>query len=205
MIENGITSCRFGIAPRPRHGAAVAAQFGDPVFIAPHFDALPAAEQKAAVILMRERGESDAAIARALGRDEAAVRGLAVLRCGPLRSSMDTDAIDGRGRSGLMAQPVSRHDFDLAIDDALMALDALRVQAGAGLGDAFDMTLDTMAQACGFGTETARRRLRELENRKWIWRQLRPGLPPLVSIDLAGLSRLEALGGLDASSRRGQP
>lgn len=205
MIENTAVTCSFGTRPRDRSADSPVNLFGTPGAIAPHFDTMPAPEQKAAVMLMRERGISDAAIAGALGMTAASVAALAGLRCRPLRAFVeaDTPSVSGARHSGagLYRRPVPVAAIDRAADEALLAIDALRAQAGVARDGTFDMTLEDLGQACGFGIETARRRLKQLEGRKWVRRQLRPGQPPLVRVALAGRCRLDALAAGEAGKR----
>lgn len=202
MIENMAVSCSFGTRPRDRSADSPVNMFGAPAAIAPHFGALQLPERKAAVMLMRERGKSDPEIAAATGLDLASVAALAELRCRPLRAFVEADAPGSAGGRhsgvGLYRRPVPVSAIERAVDQALLAIDALRAQAGVARDGAFDMTLEAMAQACGFERDTARRRLKQLEGRKWVRRQLRPGQPPLVRVALAGRCRLEALGRIDA-------
>lgn len=169
--------------------------FGSPSAIAPHFDALEPAEQASAVNLMLERGDDIGEIADWLGLSRAAVEAISVWRCRPISPRGESDDIKRMPGSGPKRRAVSCAAVDRALDDALMAIDALRARAGAGREAAFDLTLEEVCQACGFGLETARRRFKELESRKWVRRKLRPGLPAQVTIALAGRCRLDALAG----------
>jgi hypothetical protein len=202
MIENSAITCSFGARPRDRSADSPVNMFGLPAAIAPHLGALPLPERKAAVMLMRERGKSDPEIAAATGLDLASVAALAELRCRPLRAFIEADTPGGGGGRpsgpGLCRRRLSVSAIERAADEALLAIDALRAQAGVARDGTFDMTLEDLGQACGFGIETARRRLKHLEARKWVRRQLRPGLPTLVRVALAGRCRLEALGRIDA-------
>lgn len=205
MIENTAISCSFGTRPRDRSADSPVNMFGAPAAIAPHFGALQLPERKAAVMLMRERGKSDPEIAAATGLDLASIAALAELRCRPLRAFVEADSpgsdVARHSGAGLYRRPVSVSAIDRAADEALLTIDALRAQAGAARDGAFDMTLEAMAHACGFERDTARRRLMELEGRKWVRRQLRPGLPPRVRVALAGRCRLEALAAGEAGKR----
>lgn len=174
-------------------------RFGSLAAIAPHFDAMGLAEQKAAVNLVIEAGERLPAIAARLSRDLATIEAIRDVFCRPVPPAAEPDAAGGRTISGLLSRPVPKAVYDRAIDEALAAIDAHRAGAGAGRDDRFEMTVEALCQACGFGIETARRRLKELESRKWVRRELRPGRPPLMLIALAGRCRLDALG------RRGAP
>jgi len=176
--------------------------FGDPESIAPHFEGLEPAERKAAVILMLEAGEGLKAIAAALGMDVAEIEAIRNMRCRPISPRGEPDETKQKPGSGLMRRPVSKIALERAMDEALLAVDALRAKAGSGREQTFELTFDELCQACGFGLETARRRFRELESRKWVRRKLRPGLPTQVTITLAGRCRIDAL--VDAG-RRGKP
>lgn len=169
--------------------------FGSPSAIAPHFDALEPAEQASAVKLMLERGDDIGQIADWLGLSRAAIEAISVRRCQPISPRGEGDDVKRMPVSGPMRRAVSRASVDRALDDTLLAIDALRARAGAGRDRAFDLTLEEVCQACGFGLETARRRFKELESRKWVRRKLRPGQPALVTIALAGRCRLDALSG----------
>lgn len=195
MNDSSAITCQFGTRPRGRGPAACSSLFGTPQAIAPHFDTMALPEQKTAINLMREGGASDSAIAKALGRTEGMVAAIAVIRCVPIRSAMESEAPDGRARSGLLARPVTKAATARALDDALRTVDALRAKSGAAPGAGFEMTLDELCQVCGFGLETARRRIRDLTSRKWLRRTLRPGQPALVTITLVGRCRLDALAG----------
>jgi hypothetical protein len=175
--------------------------FGDPESIAPHFVSLEPAERKAAVSLMLEAGEGLQAIAAALGMDVAEIEATRDLHCRPVFPRGEPDGTKRNPGSGLLKRPVPKLALERAMNEALVAVDALRAKAGSGRDQAFDMTLEELCHACGFGLETARRRFRELESRKWVRRKLRPGLPPLVTIALAGRCRLDALGDV---GRRGK-
>lgn len=181
------------IAQKVPHGP-----FGSPSAIAPHFHALAPAEQASAVRLMLERGDDIGTIADWLGLSRAAVEAIGLRRCQPVSPRGEGDDVKSRHGTGPMRRAVSRAGVDRALDDTLMVIDALRARAGAGRDRAFELTLEEVCQACGFGLETARRRFRDLESRKWVRRTLRPGQPALVTIALAGRCRLKALGRLDA-------
>lgn len=176
--------------------------FGDPESIAPHFEGLEPAERKAAVNLMLEAGEGLKAIAAALGMDVAEIEAIRNMRCRPISPRGEPDETKQKPGTGLSTRPGPKMPGERALDDALLAVDALRAKAGSGREQTFELTFDELCQACGFGLETARRRFRELESRKWVRRKLRPGLPPLVTIALAGRCRLDALGDV---GRRGKP
>lgn len=194
---NGCGSSWF-VGPFPHIPSRLpAGGFGDPVSIAPHFEGMVPAERKAAVNLMLEAGEGLEAIASALGLDVGEIEAMRDMRCRPISPRVEPDdtccAKAGNPRRGTTER---------VLDDALMAIDALRAMAGIGRERTFEMSLDELCQACGFGLETARRRCRELESRKWVRRKLRPGLRPLVAITLAGRCRLDALA---EAGRRGKP
>jgi hypothetical protein len=135
MIENTAITCSFGTRPRDRSADSPVNMFGAPAVIAPHFAALQLPERKAAVMLMRERGESDPVIAAATGLDLVSVAALAELRCRPLRAFVEADAPDGaavrHSGHGLYRRPVPVPARERAVDEALLAIDALRAQAGA--------------------------------------------------------------------------
>lgn len=192
MNEDTAVTCSFGARPRGRSGPVVGT-FGVPGAIAPHFESLAMAEQKAAVNLMCERGYGFAEIALALGRDAAQVEAIACRRCPLVDQPGEPDAVAGRAISKLLKRPSDPTALDRAVDDALLAIDALRVKAGATTGESFDLTNEELCHAMGFGIETARRRMQELEARKMIARILRPGLPQSILIDCFGLARLAAL------------
>lgn len=187
----GLGSSWF-VGPFP-HIAAVepAGPFASPDAIAPHFADLPMAEKQAAVLMMRELGCDDDLIAGSLDLPVGEVARLAT-RWWPL-VSIKGDPDDTRGsRTALLPKrPVDREALDRTLDDALLALYALRNRAGQGAG--FDLVNEDLCQAMGFGIETARRRLQALEGRGMISRTLRPGLPQLIIITAAGQRRLEAL------------
>jgi len=205
MIENTAVTCSFGTRPRARSADSPVNMFGAPAAIAPHFAALQTPERQAAVLLMRERGESDPVIAAATGLDLVSVAALAELRCRPLRAFVEADAPDGAGArhsgAGLYHRPVSVSAIDRAADEALLAIDRLRIAAGVGPGCEFEMTMDEVCELCGVGLWAARRRVKELESRKWLRRKIRAALPQLVMIGLAGRCRIEALATGDAGKR----
>lgn len=176
--------------------------FGSPSAIAPHFDSLEPAEQASAINLMLERGDDMEEIADRLGLSRAAVEAISVRRCRPISPRGESDDVKRMPGSGPKRRAVSCAAVDRALDDTLLAIDALRARAGGGRDRPFDLTLEEVCQACGFGLETARRRFRELEGRKWVRRKLRPGLPARVTIALAGRCRLDALAG---NNRRAEP
>jgi len=191
----GLGSSWF-IGPFPHIAQSVpGGPFGSPSAIAPHFDALEPAEQASAVNLMLERGDDIGQIADWLGLSRAAIEAISVRRCQPLSPRGEGDDVKSMRGSGPKRRAVSCAAVDRALDDTLLAIDALRARAGAGRDRAFDLTLEEVCQACGFGLETARRRFKELEIRKWVRRTLRPGQPALVTIALAGQCRLKALAG----------
>lgn len=167
--------------------------FGDLESIAPHFAALALPEQKAAVNLMLDAGERIAAIAAALGRDEDAIVAIASAVCRPISPRGDPDDTRGTAINELRKRPVPKMAVERALDDALLAVDALRAKAGSTRAQAFDMTLEELCQACGFGPETARRRFRQLETLTFVSREIRPGLPALVTIEAPGRDRLALL------------
>ena len=199
---NGCGSSWF-IGPFPHIPSRLpAGYFGDPASIAPHFGNMEPAERKAAVNLMLEAGEGLEDIASALDMDVGSIEAIRDMRCRSISPLGDPDDTRTTAGNALLRRPVPKMAVERAIDEALLAVDALRAKAGSGREQSFDMTLEELCQACGFGLETARRRFRELEGRKWVRRKLRPGLPPLVMIALAGRCRLDALA---EAGRRGKP
>ena len=200
MNEDSAVTCTFGTRPRSRAcGPAVA--FGSLAAIAPRFDALQPADQKAAVALMREAGERPAAIAAGLGRSLTDIEIFRDLRCRRIAMPGENDQ---QRSAGSQTSPNSQTErgsprgapdvvAEKALSDALAILDAHRVQCGAERSEWFEMTLESICQACGFSLDTARRRIRELESRRWIRRTVRAGQPPLLQIALAGRCRLTAL------------
>ncbi|WP_339760757.1 hypothetical protein [uncultured Hoeflea sp.] len=194
-MTDGLGSSWF-VGPFP-HIAAVdpGGPFGSILAIAPNFEALQPVEQVSAVNLMLERGHDVAEIAERLDRSTASIEAISSRRCQPIRPRGEGDEVKRRPGTG----PKRRPTVDRLLDDTLMAIDALRAKAGVGHDMTFDLTLEEVCQACGFGLETARRRFRELESRKWVRRTLRPGLPARVTISLAGRCRLDAL-----AERRGK-
>ncbi|MCC0033779.1 MAG: hypothetical protein H6887_00775 [Hoeflea sp.] len=204
---NGCGSSWF-VGPFPHIPSRLpAGYFGDPASIAPNFEAMEPAERKAAVNLMLEAGEGLEDIAKALAMDVGSIEAIRDMRCRPIAPRGEPDETKRKPGSDLLRRPVPKMAVERALDEALLAVDALRAKAGSGREHPFDMTFDVLCQACGFGLETARRRFRELESRKWVRRKLRPGLPPQVTITLAGRCRLDALveDVLVAAGRRGKP
>ena len=167
--------------------------FGTPAAIAPHFDALPMPEQQAAIALMLETGRTMACVAAALGREVSEILLISRLRLDPMRPASAVDSTVNRARAGLLARPVSQAAGERALDEVLVVMDAYRDHAGADRDGAFELTLEELCHAIGMSLDTARRRVHELENRDWISRVFRSGRAPLVTIEPAGLSRLEAV------------
>ncbi|VVT15276.1 hypothetical protein [Hoeflea sp. EC-HK425] len=167
--------------------------FGSPSAIAPHFEAMEPAEQVSAIRLMQERGDDLREIGDWLGLSPHALAAMGDRRCPLISPRGEGDDTRCRPSAGPKRRAVSSAAVDRALDATLMAIDALRARAGGARQAEFDLTLEEVCQACGFGLETARRRFRELESRKWIRRTLRPGQPARVMIALAGRCRLEAL------------
>lgn len=194
-MTDGLGSLWF-IGPFP-HIAAVepGGPFGGVSAIQPHFDILAPAEQAAAVNLMLERGDGLGEIADGLGLSRTAIKAISVRRCQPISPFGGSDDVKRMPGSGPKRGAASQVVFDRALDDTLMAIEALRARAGAGRDVAFDLTLEEVCQACGFGLVTARRRFRELESRKWVCRELPPGRPARVMISPSGRGRLGALSG----------
>tara|TARA_R110002020_G_scaffold467027_4_gene690189 strand:+ start:6209 stop:6769 length:561 start_codon:yes stop_codon:yes gene_type:complete len=176
-----------------RQASTPASIFGNPAAIAPHFAAMAGAEQKAAINLMRDRGYGWADIGDALGREVAEVEAIAVAACRPISPRGDPDDTRSTAINELRKRPVPKMAVERALDDALLAVDSLRAKAGSARAQAFDMTLEELCQACGFGPETARRRFRQLERLTFVSREIRPGLPALVTIEAPGRDRLALL------------
>ncbi|MGJ8570446.1 MAG: hypothetical protein ACSHXI_07085 [Hoeflea sp.] len=177
--------------------------FGSLVAIAPLFDAMAMAEQKAALALLEAAGEPLPAIAAALGRDPASIAALRDRRCPLIAVPGEADEMRSRVRVRMRPVAVQKRLLERSLDDALAAIDAVRAAQGQSVQSWFEMTLDTLCQACGLGHDAGKRRLKELESRKWIRRSVRAGRPPLVRIALAGRCRLEAAG--TAARRRQAP
>ncbi|MGJ8570206.1 MAG: hypothetical protein ACSHXI_05825 [Hoeflea sp.] len=186
------------VGPFP-HIAAVepGGPFGSLSAVGPNFEALEPAEQALAVNLMLERGHDICEIVNSIGRSPAVIEEIRDRRCQPVTPRGESDEVKRRPVTG----PKRRSTVDRALDDTILAIDALRAKAGCGRDEAFKLTLEEICQACGFGLETARRRFRELESRRWVRRKLRPGLPPRVTISLAGRCRLEALAASEGRSK----
>jgi len=196
MIEDHAVTCRFGVPPRVRARPA-SGPFGSLAAISPGFDALPAPEQAAAVNLLLERGEKPAAIAAGLGRSRRQIEALRDLRCRPLPAAFLREEPAPRPVPGLFLRPLPATAkatvSDRLADAALLAVDRLRIAAGVDPDAEFEMTMDELCQACDVGLPAGRRRVGELESRKWLRRKIRSGLPQLVMIALAGRCRLAAL------------
>jgi len=199
MNEDTAVTCNFGSQPRGRQGPMAPGCFGAPMAIWMNFHGMEPADQKAAVHLMRERGHDWDEMARILGCDEEDLQAIAARHCPLIAMPGDPEAGEGRKASQLLKRPAEAAAFDRALDEALQALDALRVKAGAEQAGAFDFINEDLCAAMGFGVETARRRMQALESRRMIGRVLRPGLPQLVVLRLSGQCRLDAI------NRRSKP
>ncbi|WP_394689030.1 hypothetical protein [Hoeflea sp.] len=198
MIEDHSVTCRFGVPPRGRVQPA-RGSFGSLAAISPGFDALPRPEQAAAINLLLEGGQGLAGIARGLGRSVAQVEALRDFRCKPLEAAFVGDGVV-RQPPGPPREPGATAARDRLADEGLVAVERLRIAAQAPPDGGFEMTMDALCQGLDVGLAAARRRLKDLESRKWVQRSIRSGLPQIVTIALAGRCRLDAL----ASAAQGE-